>query len=195
MRVTAARRAEHRASLLEAGLRLFRAQGFGATSVDQVAAAAGLAKGTFYNYFRTKEDLALAAFVAALGEAEARLPDVLRAPALEGRLDALLQPFGRWAVHPELVWVWALENLRRGQAEPASATLRRLISAVFADAQARGEIASDRAADHLALDVEGIVVAHVAAWYHGGAGGALEPALAEALAAYARGLRAAASRP
>ena len=44
-----------RQRLLETALRLFREQGYDATTVEQIAEAADVAKGTFFNYFETKE--------------------------------------------------------------------------------------------------------------------------------------------
>ena len=189
MRITAERRAHNHDSLIRAGLMLFGRQGFVATTVDQVAMAAGVAKGTFYNYFQTKEDLALAAFVAALEEIQGRLDDLLAHGSLQERLGALFVHFDQWAVHPELIWVWCLENLRRGRAEPASALLRHILTAVFADAQDRGEVRRDRDADLLALDLEGIILSHIAAWYHEGAEGDLMADLRGATDAYIQGAR------
>lgn len=48
-------KAKKRAALLAAGLELFASQGFDVTSIEQVAAAAGVARGTFYLYFDSKE--------------------------------------------------------------------------------------------------------------------------------------------
>lgn len=58
---------QRRDDLLNAAQRLFLDQGFAATSVDKITAAAGVAKGTFYLYFTTKEDVR-----AALAERVAR---------------------------------------------------------------------------------------------------------------------------
>lgn len=44
--------------LLQKATELFRTQGFHATSVDDVCAAAGVTKGTFFHYFKSKEALA-----------------------------------------------------------------------------------------------------------------------------------------
>jgi len=43
--------------LVQAGLRLFVEKGFAATRVEEVAALAGVSKGTLFLYFETKEDL------------------------------------------------------------------------------------------------------------------------------------------
>jgi AcrR family transcriptional regulator len=52
-----ARSAARREAILSAALDEFSARGFEATRLDDVARAAGIAKGTIYLYFRDKEDL------------------------------------------------------------------------------------------------------------------------------------------
>ena len=51
------RRTPNRQALLAAAEELFGQHGFGAVSVDQIVARAGVAKGTFYNHFCDKEDI------------------------------------------------------------------------------------------------------------------------------------------
>jgi AcrR family transcriptional regulator len=48
-------RSELRAQIYEAALALFRTQGFGNTSVQQIASAVGIGKGTFFNHFPSKD--------------------------------------------------------------------------------------------------------------------------------------------
>jgi AcrR family transcriptional regulator len=54
-------RARTKALLLDAALRLFAQKGVDATAIHEIAAEAGVANGTFYNYFRTREEVLEAA--------------------------------------------------------------------------------------------------------------------------------------
>jgi AcrR family transcriptional regulator len=73
-------RARTRSLLLDAAVRQFAKQGVGATTIQQIALEAGVANGTFYNYFRTREEIVEAVnerLVARLhGEIAARSGDV-----------------------------------------------------------------------------------------------------------------------
>lgn len=52
---------ESKQKLLNAALRVIREKGYQATRVEDVCAAAGLTKGSFFHHFKSKEQLALAA--------------------------------------------------------------------------------------------------------------------------------------
>ena len=68
----AAKRAKTRARLLEIALRVIAERGFNSPTIDDFIAEAGVARGTFYNYFKTREDIldAAAAYVADTVDAE-----------------------------------------------------------------------------------------------------------------------------
>jgi AcrR family transcriptional regulator len=53
------KKARTRASIREHALRLFREQGYHATTVEQIAEAAEVSPSTFFRYFPTKEDVVL----------------------------------------------------------------------------------------------------------------------------------------
>ncbi len=69
------RKAERPTEILEAAFAAFAAQGFAGTRLDDIAARAGVTKGTIYVYFDSKEDL----FVATLNQMTAPALDNLRA--------------------------------------------------------------------------------------------------------------------
>lgn len=73
---------QRRDDLLNAAKRLFLERGFADTSVDQITKAAGVAKGTYYLYFTTKEDVrdalaerAASQQLASIDRAVAAAPD------------------------------------------------------------------------------------------------------------------------
>jgi TetR/AcrR family transcriptional repressor of mexJK operon len=85
--VSVAATGDRRRRILEAAARLFMAEGYGATSMDRVARAAGVSKATLYAHFRAKEQLfttIVAEECARHGAAEphvlapAALPEALR---------------------------------------------------------------------------------------------------------------------
>ncbi len=83
-----------RAAILDAAKRLFAREGFGGTSMDQIAAEAGVSKLTVYSHFGDKEALFTEAVRA---KCEEMLPDDLFQIELEGplrdQLRAIAQAF------------------------------------------------------------------------------------------------------
>lgn len=73
--------------LLDHALALIRAKGYHATSVDDICAAAGLTKGSFFHHFASKDALALEAIAKFGREA---LPAAQGTPDPPDPLDALL---------------------------------------------------------------------------------------------------------
>ncbi|HEY7048172.1 MAG TPA: TetR family transcriptional regulator [Jatrophihabitantaceae bacterium] len=53
------KKARTRAALRDHGLRLFREQGYHATTIEQIAEAAEVSPSTFFRYFPSKEDIVL----------------------------------------------------------------------------------------------------------------------------------------
>ena len=92
----AGRRAQNKAAIrkriVTAALTLFQTKGFDATTTKAIARRAGIAEGTVFNYFRTKEDIALHFFEQEVDQAIASVrenPRMRKAP-LEEKLFALV---------------------------------------------------------------------------------------------------------
>jgi len=74
-RVSREAAAAHRAAIVRAAGRLFRARGFERVGVAEITREAGLTHGGFYGHFASKEALAAEALTAAFAESRARLDE------------------------------------------------------------------------------------------------------------------------
>lgn len=84
------KKARTRATIQHHAVRLFREQGYDATTVEQVAAAAEVAPSTVFRYFPTKEDLVVSdefdpVFIAAF---RAQPPELTPIQAMRGAIAA-----------------------------------------------------------------------------------------------------------
>ena len=86
-----------RALIMEAAARVFLQRGYPGTSVDDIAAEAGVSKRTVYNVFEDKEQLFRAIIGQAIETAE-RYAQEFAATAGTSHLESL---FGYWSVVPE----------------------------------------------------------------------------------------------
>lgn len=62
----------NREALISAAVELFETQGYDATTVDQIATAAGVAPRTYFHHFATKEDILFDGYAERLDEAARR---------------------------------------------------------------------------------------------------------------------------
>lgn len=76
--------------ILDAAFELFAKQGFHATSINQIAKTAGVAKGLIYNYFEKKEDLMTGIVLRGLQETEGIVAQIMQAAPGKERLRAMI---------------------------------------------------------------------------------------------------------
>ena len=157
----AAPRGDKRDAILRAAIDVFAARGFFNAQVADVARAAGVAAGTVYLYFRSKDDLLVSIFertmreAIAEGRAARRRPRAIRASGCARSRALHLDRLGR---DRNLAVVFQVE-LRQSTKfmERFSATLLRdylgLIRDVIADGQATGVFRADINADARGQDV------------------------------------------
>lgn len=171
-------------------MQLYMEQSLAKTTIDQITARAGVAKGTFYNYFTTKEDLLVAGLLIAQNQdLERNRAMVMQACSVLERLERAVGCATAFiTLYPELGRVWIQERLLRGLAQTNSGFDQLLVDVITAG-QASGALRGDRPAESLLLELEGIIVAYVSVWLHSPGSIDLDPALHDALEGYLAGAR------
>lgn len=157
-----------RSALIEAGMSLFESQGLEETTIDQITQTAGVGKGTFYNYFETKEDLLIAG-MALMHERETSLAelDVLAPATLWEKLELLIDWSATWIkAHPKLALTWSLERVRRGIEDHNPKSFDGHLRAIIVSGQQSGELRNDRSSEQLLLEMTSLFVFAIAFWVH-----------------------------
>lgn len=149
------RRADTERRIIEAALRLFSEHGCLDTTVDEIAAAADIGKGTFFNYFPSKERLILAFgenLVERLATAAASIkPDV---PIREQLRAAIHLVIGEWHENRRLLRSILGSALSSDQMarhfQDLLACGRSNVALLMEEGQRRGELRDDVSAADLA---------------------------------------------
>jgi AcrR family transcriptional regulator len=157
--------------IYQAALRLFRERGYAATTVDDIAQAAHVAKGTFFNYFATKD-----AVLAHLGERQMEMLERTLAAtsgfAEQSAAEQLTFVFNTLAAgvedEHEIMRVVALETFRHAAAfSDISSSARRLfdlLAGIVRRGQERGELRASAPAESLTLIVLATYLYTFLAW-------------------------------
>src|SRR5262245_34341093 len=106
-----------RARIVEAALALFRSRGFEQTTTRAIARRARIAEGTVFNYFPTKEDIALHFLGQEVDRAVAAIRDSrrLKKAPLDEKLFALIQTqLELLAPHERFIGAAFVEALKPG---------------------------------------------------------------------------------
>ncbi|MHB8506736.1 MAG: TetR/AcrR family transcriptional regulator [Acidimicrobiales bacterium] len=153
-RAAATRRRRSEAAVLDAARRLVSAGGFEATTVEAIAAEAGVGPATVYERYGSKAGVAIALLYEHLGDLDTPAArDAATRPVAEAVYRHMLRVARKWRAHPELgpavfSAMSRLVGLPRGRDDPrVRYPLPRPLVAILRAGQDRGEIAGD-------LDVE-----------------------------------------
>jgi len=158
---------ETRQRLMEAALRLFREQGYDDTTVGQIAEAADVAKGTFFNYFETKEAILPALVEWRLQELEDALSPERGAPA--SPVARIKQALCLVAEDPlsDPVVVRRLFAAKRYHLDLRPVhVLTHLFSEQVRQAQAAGEIRADLDPIYLGGVIRALFFQQLMMWHH-----------------------------
>jgi AcrR family transcriptional regulator len=162
------RRAEIRDRLFRAALELFAERGFLETTVEDITEAADVGKGTFFNYFPTKEHV-LATFGAErIAAVERALERARNEPVLPVLRELATDLAGQVKERPALLRAIYAAH---ASCEPVRAELqkrlhigRRLMAEIFTLGQERGEIRRDLPAGELARLTQLVLLGITVAW-------------------------------
>ncbi len=146
-----ARRERTRAALVGAALNVFARLGPDAPSIDDFTSEAGLARGTFYNFFESREDLLIAVAILVAERIECELAPLrqIRDPA--ERLAGAVRGYIRKAA-ADPVWGWAVVRIAL-VAAPLGASMQTNLAQDLTEGMASGRfcIASVAAAQDVVL--------------------------------------------
>jgi AcrR family transcriptional regulator len=164
------RRLETRERLYRAALELFGERGFLETTVEDITEAADVGKGTFFNYFPTKEHVLAAyggeriAFVErALEKARATSGSVLEVLG-ELATDSAGQSHENPAILRAIYAAHASCAPVRAELQKRMRVSRKMLAEIISLAQKRGEIRSDAAPVELARLIQTVVIGFTMAW-------------------------------
>jgi AcrR family transcriptional regulator len=157
-----------RQRLMEAALRLFGERGYDATTVKDITNAADVAKGTFFNYFETKEAILPAIAARQLERLEQVLTPEQGAPSTAvARIKLALRLVAESPLcQKELAEQLFAAMVHRREISPGHA-LRDLLAEQVRQAQAAGEIRSDLDPVYLAGVIRALFFQRLVLWHHG----------------------------
>ncbi|OLN32677.1 TetR/AcrR family transcriptional regulator [Desulfosporosinus metallidurans] len=191
MKLRDKQKAEVKSALVRAGEVLFRTKGFTETTIEEITGTAGVARGTFYNYFQTKEDLALEIFYGTEELTAKQVEDFFATTSgTENQIQAIIANAVEWTLkRPELFLVTLLEKMKRGHTpeHPNGTLFRRMITETFERGQIAGIVTRERRPQDLAHDIDGLYMVHMVRWYHYGKQDDLLSALLSAVNTYLTG--------
>lgn len=174
---------ETREKIFTNAMQLFRSQGFTATSVDQITQQADVGKGTFYNYFSTKE-------AVVLEFSRRSWQDLINKGRQQPKMNTrqrLRNLLGDWAEFMiedrEIAWI----TVRNREGADYDLSLHYALMAIITVGQQNCEISREFDPAFLAESLEGMMVQHFIRWFVSGTGD-LHKELNHALAVFLDGL-------
>ncbi len=190
------RSSDKRERIIEAAVKVFAAKGFYCARVSDVAREAGVADGTIYLYFASKEDLLRGLFEEKMTRIIGELQDVVAAaPNASERLGCLFATYVAFVQRdPELAEVLTVELRESGKfmdefAAPLFGEFLRILVDIVLDGQKDGEFRADFSSRTLARAMFGALDELALSWVMSKRKWNLEQSGNELLDVFLRGMR------
>jgi AcrR family transcriptional regulator len=144
------KKAETKKRIVATAMKTFAKKGIEAATVDEIAAAAEVGKGTIYNYFETKEDIIVAFLVDIENDVQAEVTEMIKRPrSLQAALTQyVLFQFKLKEPHHEFVQVFLAQMFSKASAaSPWIQQIQTIIDpplrVLFSSLQHRGLVRAD----------------------------------------------------
>ncbi|MEA4901245.1 TetR/AcrR family transcriptional regulator [Desulfitobacterium sp.] len=147
--------------LYNTALHLFHTRGYEITSIEQITQQADVGKGTFYNYFESKEAVVLE-FSRRRYQEMIRQGRLTQSHTVRERLSTFLEAWADFMIHErEMAWI----TIKQRDYAELDKGLHYGIIGVINLGQREGEISDRFDPDFLAESLEGMVLQHFIHWH------------------------------
>lgn len=168
---------DKRERILDAAERVFAQSGFFNARVSEIARSAGVADGTIYLYFKSKDELLISLFESRMERVNAQLAAAAEAADTPtDKLEAIIRSHLRMVRdNPQVAEVLTIElrqssKFMKEHSNPRFGELLKLMASVIAQGQANGDFVADIPPPLAARMIFGIVDELALAWLLGGRG-------------------------
>jgi TetR/AcrR family transcriptional regulator, fatty acid metabolism regulator protein len=164
------RSGDKRERILAAAERIFARHGFFAARVSEIAKEAGVADGTIYLYFKSKDDLLISLFENRMKQVNDKLrraiADLAPAAQLRAFIHTYLQLVSEEPAAAEVLTIELRQSSKfmKEYDNPQFADFLRMLGGIIADGQARGELDAAIPSHIAARMIFGIVDELALAW-------------------------------
>ncbi len=161
---------ETRKKILDAASKLFLENGFLSTTVDEITGLADVGKGTFYNYFATKEAV-LCELMDNISRNRANViwPAVMECDDTRKRLIKSFESICSWVEkYPELIKSYMGEQIKVNT-ERKSSHMEIYFAEILKMGQEAGDIRNDLDINQMVMYLDGIFLMELLQWYESGA--------------------------
>ncbi len=166
---------DKRARILAAAETVFAERGFFQAKVSQIAKEAGVADGTIYLYFKSKDDVLISLFESRMSQVCAQMVTNVAAEELAtAKLQSFITTHLRMVEeHPNLAEVLTVElrqsaKFMKGHPNPQFGEYLKILASIIASGQAAGEFDAGVPAPVAARGIFGMVDELALAWLLGG---------------------------